>query len=137
MDCTAFFETATAELAELAGDPTRSTPGGQCVYEFYHPRIQERFGDQGLATSFNRSGVVWSPVGRQLGVKIRVPDAHGDAVADALADAPLEFEQTDHRGAAAPDGEMVTVLHFAARASDVSTDATAATLAAVAAALAV
>lgn len=50
----------------------------------------------------------------------------------ALASAPFEFERTDHRGVGAPDGEMVSILHYSLRTANVSREELDATLAAVA-----
>jgi hypothetical protein len=136
MDCAAFFA-AAEETLESAEDPKETTVGGQCVYEFYHPRVVAALGTDGLATRFNRSGVVWAPPARRFAAEIRVPDTHDDAVAAALGAAPLPFERTDHRGVSGPDGDVVTVLHFTTRQMDVSDDTLAATLSAVAEALAV
>jgi hypothetical protein len=136
MDCSDFFEAADAALT-AAADPTRTETGGQCVYEFYHPRVVAALGTDGLAARFNRSGVVWAPPARRFAAELRVPDAHDDAVAAALSAAPLSFERTDHRGVSGPGGDVVTVLHFTTRAADVDADALDATLSAVADALAV
>jgi hypothetical protein len=107
----------------------------QCVVDFFHPRIVERLGSDGLAVRFNRSGVVWAPSGGHFGAELRVPAGHDEAVRAALADAPVPFERSDHRGVGAPDGELVTVLHYSGRASDVSVTCRDETLDAVAAAL--
>lgn len=137
MDCAAFFEAAETALADDASEPTRTTTADQCVYDFYHPRAVETFGTDGLVTRFNRSGVVWAPPARRLAVQLRVPAPHGDAVRAALADSPHAFERTDHRGVATPDGEMVTVLHFTVKATDVTDADLTGTLDAVATALSV
>lgn len=136
VDCEAFFERVETHLGGRYERPDRTTSGGQCVVDFFHPRTLDAFGD-GLAGSFNRSGVVWVPAAARLGVQLRVPEAHGDAVAGALAGAPFAFDRTDHRGVSRPDGEMVTVLHFSTRASGASPAAVDRTLAAVGAALSV
>jgi len=137
MDCEAFVGAVEARLPGSAGDPTSTVVGDQCVVEFYHPRVVERLGDGSLVARFNRSGLVWAPRGDRLGVKLRVTDPHGDAVADALAAAPFAFEETDHRVVGAPDGEMVTVLHFSLRTGPVRPAELEATLDAVGRALAV
>lgn len=137
MDCAAFFEAVEARLADGYEEPSETVVGDQCVVEFYHPRVVERLGTDSLVGRFNRSGLVWAPRGDRLGVKLRVPGSHGEAVADALAGAPFPFEETDHRVVGAPDGEMVTVLHFSVRTGPVSDAELEATLEAVAAALAV
>jgi hypothetical protein len=135
MDCSAFFETATDALGEAAVDPSRTSVGGQCVLEFYHPAVVSALGSDGLATSFNRSGVVWAPRGQQFAVQLRVPDTHDEAVREALASAPLSFDRTDHRGVSGPDGDLVTVLHFGLRTGEVDPVTVEATLAAVGEAL--
>lgn len=137
MDCPEFFAVVEATLADRCERPTRSTPGDQCVFEFFHPRVADRLGTDGLATRFNRSGVVWAPRRDRLAVQVRVPAAHDDAVSTALAAAPFAVERTDHRRVSAPGGEVVAMLHYSIRASDVSPDAFDATLSAVAVALAV
>jgi|GEM_PF-6371712 len=137
MDCESFFETVTAALDSVAEDPSQTVVGDQCVVEFYHPRVVDRLGTDSLVTRFNRSGLVWAPRGERLGVKIRVTDLHRDAVVDALATAPYPFEETDHRVVGAPDGEMVTMLHFSLRTGPVSQSAFEETIEAIAAALAV
>lgn len=137
MDCEAFLEAVEARLPDAAVDPTSTVVGDQCVVEFYHPRVVERLGDNSLVARFNRSGLVWVPRGARLGVKIRVTDPYRDAVAGALAAAPFAFEETDHRVVGAPDGEMVTMLHFSVRTGPVSTAELASTLDAVGAALTV
>lgn len=137
MDCESFFEAVSAVLGSLAHDPSQTAVGDQCVVEFYHPRVVDRLGTDSLVTRFNRSGLVWAPRGERLGVKIRVTDPHRDAVVDALAAAPYPFEETDHRVVGAPDGEMVTMLHFSLRTGPVSRSAFEDTLDAIAAALAV
>jgi hypothetical protein len=137
MDCPAFFEVATDELGARAAEVTRATVGGQCVFEFYHPAVVATLGTDGLATSFNRSGVVWVPAARRLGVQVRVPDDRDQAVSSVLRDAPLAFDRTDHRGVSGPDGDVVTIVHFAARVEAVDDDALRGTLATLGAALAV
>lgn len=134
MDCETFFQAVDETVGESAADPSRTTTAQQCVFECFHPRVVERLGTDGLATRFNRSGIVWAPTGRRLGVQIRVPAAQDAAVQDALEDAPLSFERTDHRGVSAPDGEMVSILHFSARTDGVSEPTVRETLRAVAAA---
>ena len=135
MDCAAFFEAVGTRLGDRYAEPTETTVGDQCVVEFYHPRVVERLGTDSLVGRFNRSGLVWAPRGDRLGVKLRVPDPHGGPVADALAVAPFPFEETDHRVVGAPDGEMVTVLHYSLRTGPVSEADLEATLDAVADAL--
>lgn len=137
MDCEAFFGAVEARLSGRCEEPTETPAGDQCIVEFYHPRVVERLGIDTLVGRFNRSGLVWAPRGDRLGVKLRVPDPHGETVADALVGAPLAFEETDHRVVGAPDGEMVTVLHFSMRTGPVSEADLEATLDAVAAALGV
>jgi hypothetical protein len=137
MDCASFFETVADRLGSHAADPTETVVGDQCVVEFYHPRVVERLGTDSLVTRFNRSGLVWAPRGDRLGVKIRVTDPHRDAVTAALAAAPFSFEETDHRVVGAPDGEMVTILHYSVRTGPVSEADLHSTLDAVAAALAI
>ncbi|MXR52819.1 hypothetical protein GRX03_14540 [Halovenus sp. WSH3] len=137
MDCAAFFEAAGGQLGETVAEPSQQTAGGQCVYEFYHPRVRDHLGTEGLATSFNRSGVVWVPTGRQFAVTLRVPERYGEAVEEALDPAPLAFERTDHRGVSAPDGEMLTVLHFSLRSGGVSEEDVRGTLSALGTAAAV
>lgn len=136
MDCQSFFATVEHYLGDRCERPTRLTPGRQCVYEFFHPRIPDALGTDGVAATFNRSGVVWAPPEDRLGVRLRVPESHGDAVSDALAGAPLSFERTDHRGVVRA-GEVVTVLHYAVSATDVSPEVLEATLSTLADALAV
>lgn len=135
MDCPAFFEAVETRLSGRYEEPTETVVGDQCVVEFYHPRVVERLGTDSLVGRFNRSGLVWAPRGDRLGVKLRVPDPHGGAVADALAGAPFPFEETDHRVVGAPDGEMVTVLHYSLRTGPISREEFETTLDAVAAAL--
>lgn len=106
MDCEAFFRAVERHLGGRYERPTRTTSGGQCVVDFFHPRIAERFGADGVGTQFNRSGVVWVPAADRLGVQLRAPAAHDGAVADALAVAPVAFDRTDHRGVPAPDGPL-------------------------------
>ena len=137
MDCAAFFEAVEGRLSGRHAEPTETVVGDQCVAEFYHPRVVERLGTDSLVGRFNRSGLVWATRGDRLGVKIRITDPHGEAVADALAGAPFPFEETDHRVVGAPDGEMVTVLHYSVRTGPVSREDLEATLDAVADALAV
>lgn len=137
MDCKRFFAAVETHLGDRAGEGSRTETGGQCVVDFFHPRIVERFGTAGVQSQFNRSGVVWAPAVSRLGIQLRIPAEHDDAVGEALADAPLTFDRTDHRGVSAPEGEMVTVVHYSARASDVDGGTLDATLAAVAVALAV
>lgn len=137
MDCAAFFEAVSERLSGRYEEPTETTVGDQCVVEFYHPRVIERLGADSLVARFNRSGLVWAPRGDRLGVKLRITDPHREAVVDALAGAPFPFEESDHRVVGAPDGEMVTILHYALRTGPVSRDDFEATLAAVADALAV
>lgn len=137
MDCEAFFETVRARLSARYEDPTETAVGDQCVVEFYHPRVVERLGIDSLVTRFNRSGLVWAPRADRLGVKLRITDPHGEAVADALGAAPFPFEESDHRVVGAPDGEMVTVRHYSLRTGPVPRDDLVSTLDAVAEALAV
>ena len=137
MDCPAFFDAAEARLAERAVEPSRTAVGDQCVFEFYHPRVVERLGAGSLVTRFNRSGVVWAPRADHLKVKLRVTDPHRDAVVDALAASPFSFHETDHRVVGAPDGEMVTVLHYSMSTDGVSRADLDATIDALAGALAV
>mgnify|MGYP000563184336 CR=1 FL=1 len=132
MDCDAFFDRVEDRLGGAVERSTRTRTSHQCVFDFFHPRTTERLGADGLVTAFNRSGVVWAPPARRLGVQLRVPAAVEESVARALAAAPFPAERTDHRGAAAPDGEMVSLVHFAVRASDVTDDQLTATLDAVA-----
>lgn len=134
MDCETFFATVDRHLADLYDRPSRTTTGGQCVVDFYHPRVVATFGTEGLVTRFNRSGIVWAPPDR-LRVQLRVPESHETAVADALAAGPFPAEVTDHRGASTPDGEMVTILHYAIREAGVSNEDLESTLDAVATAL--
>lgn len=136
MACESFFQTVADRLGSHATDPTETVVGDQCVVEFYHPRVVDRLGTDSLVTRFNRSGLVWAPRGDRLGVKIRVIDSHRDAVREALEAAPVSFEETDHRVVGAPDGEMVTILHYSVRTGPVSEVDLEATLDAVAAALA-
>jgi hypothetical protein len=135
MTCESFFAAVDRVLGDRYRAPSSTATGGQCVVDFFHPRIVERLGTDGLAVRFNRSGVVWAAAGRHVGAELRIPAAHDDAVRAALAPAPLPFERSDHRGVAAPDGEMVTVLHYTARAAGVSVADRDATLEAVGAAL--
>lgn len=135
MDCAPFYDLVEATLGDRLVRPRRTTSGGQCVVDFFHPRTAARLGDDSLVTAFNRSGVVWAPPARRLGVQLRVPEAHETAVLAALDDAPFPVDRTDHRGASAPDGEMVLLVHYAVREADVTDDQLRATLAAVAAAL--
>jgi len=137
MDCAAFFEAVDERLSGRYADPTQTVVGNQCIVEFYHPRVVERMGSDSLVTRFNRSGLVWAPGGDRLGVKLRVTDAYGEAVTEALAGSPFPFEESDHRVVSAPDGEMMTIVHYSLR-TEVPTDADlTATLDAVADALAV
>lgn len=136
MDCESFFESVADRLGSHATDPTETVVGDQCVVEFYHPRVVDRLGTDSLVTRFNRSGLVWAPRGDRLGVKIRVTDPHRDAVIEALEAAPFPFEETDHRVVGAPDGEMVTILHYSVRTGPVSEADLQSTLDAVAVALA-
>jgi len=135
MDCARFFEA----VDELVGDrlvrSRQTQTGGQCVVDFFHPSTAARLGDDSLVTAFNRSGIVWAPPARRLGVQLRVPAAHDEATTAALAAAPFAFDRTDHRGASAPDGEMVQLLHYAVREPDVDDADLRDTLRAVAAAL--
>jgi hypothetical protein len=137
MDCKPFFRLVEEHLGEHLARPRRTETGGQCVVDFFHPLTVARLGDDSLVTAFNRSGVVWAPPARRLGVQLRVPECHEETVAAALADAPFPAERTDHRGASAPDGEMVMLVHYAVRATDVSDEELRATLSAVREALAV
>jgi hypothetical protein len=135
MNCDSTFETVEDHLGDLWVRPTTTTAHAQCVVDFFHPRTVERLGDDGVVTAFNRSGVVWAPPGRRLGIQLRVPDDFDAEVRSALDAAPFPVSKTDHRGASAPDGEMVSLLHYAIRATDVADEAFDATLAAVADAL--
>ena len=137
MDCAAFFEAVDARLGEWAEAPNRTTVGEQCVVEFYHPRTVARLGDGSLVARFNRSGVVWAPRADHLKVKLRVPAAHRAGVVAALAAVPFPVDETDHRIVGAPDGEMVTVLHFSISTDGVTPDEVGTTLDALAAALAI
>ena len=137
MDCQGFFEAVETRLADRYEEPTRTVVGDQCVVEFFHPRVVERLGTGSLVTRFNRSGVVWAPRADHLKIKLRVTDPHRDAVVDALAVAPFSFDETDHRVVGAPDGEMVTILHYGVSTDGVSRAELEATLDAVAEALAV
>ena len=137
MDCQGFFEAVEERLSDRYADPTRTVVGDQCVVEFFHPRVVERLGADSLVTRFNRSGAVWAPRADHLKIKLRVTDPHRDAVVEALAAAPLAFDETDHRVVGAPDGEMVTVLHYGTSTDEVSRADLEGTLDAVAAALAV
>jgi hypothetical protein len=135
MDCARFFEA----VDELVGDrlvrSRQTQTGGQCVVDFFHPSTAARLGDDSLVTAFNRSGIVWAPPARRLGVQLRVPEADERRVRAALERGPFPVDRTDHRGASAPDGEMVMLVHYAIRETDVEDDDFRATLAAVAAAL--
>jgi hypothetical protein len=135
MECEPTFDAVEGHLDGLWVRPTTTTAHGQCVVDFFHPRTVERLGADGLVTAFNRSGVVWAPSGRLLRVQLRVPEAFDEAVLAALAAAPFPADRTDHRGAAAPDGEMVSLLHYTVRGTAVTDGAFDATLAAVADAL--
>jgi len=137
MDCAAFFEAVEGRLSAHAVDPGTTVVGDQCVVEFYHPRVVERLGADGLAARFNRSGVVWAPRADHLKVKLRIPDPHRDAVAEALSAAPFPFEETDRRVVVAPDGGTVTMLHYSVSTDGVSRSDLETTLDAVARALAV
>ena len=137
MDCATFFDLLDERLGDRHHEPSRTTVGDQCVVEFYHPRVVERLGTGSLVTRFNRSGVVWAPLADHLKVKLRVTDPHRDAVVEALDRAPFAFAETDHRVVGAPDGEMVTVLHYSMSTDGVSRAEVEATLDAVGAALAV
>ena len=135
MNCEPFFELVDETLGDRLVRPRRTETGGQCVVDFFHPLTAARLGDDSLVTAFNRSGVVWAPPARRLGIQLRVPEATEDAVAAALRESPLPVERTDHRGASAPDGEMVMLVHYSVRATNVNDEALRATLSAVAAAL--
>ncbi|MFB6130912.1 MAG: hypothetical protein ABEJ28_08840 [Salinigranum sp.] len=135
MDCETFFTLVEARLGDRWARPTRRTVSHQCVVDFFHPGIVDRFGDGGVAAAFNRSGVVWAPPARRLGVQLRVPAECDRAVAEALEAAPFPADRTDHRGASAPGGEMVSILHYAIRREGVDDDELAATLQAVSRAL--
>jgi hypothetical protein len=136
MECSAFFELVEETVGDRLVRPRRTETGGQCVVDFFHPATAARLGDDSLVTAFNRSGVVWAPPARRLGVQLRVPEADEAAVRSALAGGPFPAERTDHRGASAADGEMVMLVHYAVREADVSDGDLAATLRAVADALA-
>ena len=135
MDCAPFFDL----VDELVGDrlvrPRETRAGGQCVVDFFHPSTAARLGDDSLVTAFNRSGIVWAPPARRLGIQLRVPEADESRVQAALAANPFPVDRTDHRGASAPDGEMVMLVHYAIREADVSDADLRATLEAVAAAI--
>jgi hypothetical protein len=135
MNCAPFFGLVDDVLGERLVRPRRTETGGQCVVDFFHPRTAARLGDASLVTAFNRSGVVWAPPARRLGVQLRIPERDEKRVAEALDAAPYSAERTDHRGASAPDGEMVMLVHYSVRATDVTDEELRATLAAVAAAL--
>jgi hypothetical protein len=135
MECESTFDAVESHLGEWWVRPTTTTAHGQCVVDFFHPRTVERLGEDGLVTAFNRSGVVWAPSGRLLRIQLRVPETFDEAVRNALAAAPFPADRTDHRGASAPDGEMVSLLHYTIRGTGVTDDAFDATLAAVADAL--
>lgn len=137
MECDEFFALVEQRLSERYLEPTTTETGGQCVVEFFHPRVVERFGSDGLVTRFNRSGLVWAPPVDRLGAKLRVTDAVDGAVADALGRAPFPLERRDNRVVGAPDGEMVTILHFSTRTGPVSRADLETTLEAIADALSV
>jgi hypothetical protein len=136
MDCTAFFGLVDEVVGDLLVRPRWTETGGQCVVDFFHPRTAARLGDDSLVTAFNRSGVVWAGPARRLGVQLRIPAADEKRVAPALAAAPFPAERTDRRGASAPDGEMVTLVHYSIRTADVTDGELRATLDAIGAALA-
>lgn len=136
MDCETFFATVDAHLGTHWEQPTRTATGDQCVVDFFHPRVIERFGAEGLGTQFNRSGIVWVPRAERLSVQLRVPETHAGAVTEALAGTPLSVDRTDHRGVPV-DGTVVTVLHYAMQATGVSRDTLDETLSALAVALSV
>ncbi|MFB6187033.1 MAG: hypothetical protein ABEI86_09240 [Halobacteriaceae archaeon] len=119
MECQEFFTKIENTIESQGIDTSRATPGTQCVFEFYHPKIVDIFGPDGLATQFNRSGIVWIPDDHQLSVQLRIPDEYGPTVSNALNEAPIEFNQTDHRGITTSDGNIVTILHFSGRAYNV------------------
>jgi hypothetical protein len=135
MDCTPFFELVDELVDDSLVRPRRTRTGGQCVVDFFHPSTAARLGDDSLVTAFNRSGIVWAPPARRVGVQLRVPEADEERVRAALERGPFPVDRTDHRGASAPDGEMVMLVHYAVRETDVDDDDLRATLAAVAAAL--
>lgn len=135
MDCTPFFTLVEDTIGERLMRPRETKSGGQCVVDFFHPATAARLGDDSLVTAFNRSGIVWAPPARRLGVQLRVPEANEETVKAALAEGPFPADRTDHRGASAPDGEMVMLVHYAVRETDVSDADLEATLHAVAAAL--
>ena len=135
MDCAPFFELVDELLGDSLVRPRETQTGGQCVVDFFHPSTAARLGDDSLVMAFNRSGIVWAPPARRLGVQLRVPAADEERVEDALGRSPFSADRTDHRGASAPDGEMVMIVHYAVRETEVTDDDLRATLEAVAAAL--
>ncbi|WP_380675668.1 hypothetical protein [Salinigranum sp. GCM10025319] len=135
MNCEPFFELVDEILGDRLVRPRRTETGGQCVVDFFHPLTAARLGDDSLVTAFNRSGVVWAPPARRLGIQLRIPEEREDAVAAVLRESPFAVERTDHRGASAPDGEMVMLVHYSVRATDVNDQDLQATLSTVAAAL--
>jgi hypothetical protein len=135
MDCAPFYALVDDFLEAHLVRPRRTQAGNQCVVDFFHPATAARLGADSLVTAFNRSGIVWAPPARRLGVQLRVPEAEEARVRDALAASPFAADRTDHRGASAPDGEMVMLVHYAIRETDVDDDDLRAVLAAVAAAL--
>lgn len=137
MECEAFFAVVDDALGDRWVRPRRTAVSHQCVVDFFHPRTVAALGDDGVATAFNRSGCVWAPPARRLGVELRVPVEHDAAVRDALAAVPFPIDRTDHRGVTGPGGTTVSLVHYNVRATDVDDDALAATLRAVADALAV
>lgn len=137
MDCAAFFAVTGDALGDDWVQPRTTETGRQCVVDFFHPRTLAALGADGVATAFNRSGVVWAAPASRLGVELRVPLEYDDAVASALAAAPFRTDRTDHRGVTGPDGTTVSLVHYRIRGTDVSDDDLDRTLAAVATALAV
>jgi len=137
MDCERFFRIVDAQFGAHYVEPIRTESGGQCVVDFFHPRVVDRFGTAGVGTQFNRSGVVWVSEAGRLAIQLRVPEESDDAVRAALADAPLAVERTDHRGVATPDGEIVTVVHYSVGVDGVTVEELETTLSTVAGALAV
>ena len=94
MNCEPFFELVDETIGDRLVRPRRTETGGQCVVDFFHPLTAARLGDDSLVTAFNRSGVVWAPPARRLGVQLRVPEATEDAVAAALRESPFAVERT-------------------------------------------
>lgn len=134
MDAETFGALVDRHLVDAPGR-TRERVGDRRLVDFFHPATRERLGEDVAVSGFYRSGVVWHPVGNLLAVELRVPAAVDDAVCEALAGVPGDYERNAHRAATTADGDVLRVVHHRIRCPDADEATVERTLAAVAAAL--